>query len=163
MSTFEELGGPAVRSSDTVRTPRTLETRATSERPKTWQPATTLPAPEPQPGYTHRWIRVSALEKADPRNMSGKFREGWEPVRVEEQPQFALLADPSSRFKDNIEIGGLLLCKIPVEFMDQRRAYFDAKTAAQNESVDNTFMRNSDPRMPLFKERKSSSSFGKGT
>lgn len=165
MSTLslDELNAPSVRAADTVRTPRALETRATAERPKSWQPADTLPAPDPQPGYSHRWIRVSALDKADPRNMSGKLREGWEPVRVEEQPQFALLADPSSRFKDNIEIGGLLLCKIPTEFMDQRRAHFTSKAEAQNASVDNNFMRNNDPRMPLFKERKSSTSFGKGT
>lgn len=115
------------------------------------------------PGYVHRWVRVSSFGSADPRNMSGKLREGWEPVRIEEQPKFALLTDPSSRFKDNIEMGGLLLCKVPEEFMEQRRRHYAQKTAMQGEAVDSTFMRNNDPRMPLFKERKSSTSFGKGT
>jgi hypothetical protein len=82
---------------------------------------------------------------------------------VEEQPKFRLLVDPASRFKDNIEIGGLLLCKTPVEFVQQRTAHFDRQAAGQMESVDNNLMRQSDPRMPLFKERKSSTSFGKGT
>jgi hypothetical protein len=103
------------------------------------------------------------LGQSDPRNLSGKIREGWEPVRIEEQPKFSLLLDPSSRFKDNIEIGGLLLCKAPAEFVDQRSKYYKAQTQAQTEAVDNNLMRQSDPRMPLFKERKSSSSFGKGT
>lgn len=102
------------------------------------------------------------VEQQDAKNVSAKFREGWEPVRVEEQPKLSFLADPNSRFKDNIEIGGLLLCKIPTEFMDQRRHYFANKNRAQIESVDNNFMRENDARMPLFREKKSSTSFGKG-
>jgi hypothetical protein len=88
---------------------------------------------------------------------------GQDAVRIEEQPQFQLLVDPSSRFKDNVEVAGLLLCKIPEEFMDQRREYFARQNRDQIESVDNNFMRENDPRMPLFRERKSSASFGKGT
>ena len=72
------------------------------------------------------------------------------------------MVDPNSRFKDNIEVAGLLLCKIPEEFMEQRKQYFSAKNRDQIESVDNNFMRENDPRMPLFKERKSTTSFGKG-
>jgi hypothetical protein len=103
------------------------------------------------------------LNQADPRNLSSKIREGWEPVRIEEQPKFSLLIDPTSRFKDNVEIGGLLLCKAPEEFVAQRSAHYQNQTQAQTEAVDNNLMRQSDPRMPLFKERKSSTSFGKGT
>jgi hypothetical protein len=85
-----------------------------------------------------------------------------EPVRIEEQPRLQLLTDPNSRFKDNVEIAGLLLCKIPSEFMDQRRDYYSKMNRDQVDSVDNNFMRENDPRMPLFSERKSSTSFGKG-
>jgi hypothetical protein len=126
-------------------------------------PPELLPEPDKQAGYAYRWIRVSMLNQADPRNLSTKIREGWEPVAVEEQPKFKLLIDPNSRFKDNIEIGGLLLCKAPEEFVNQRSDYYRNQTAAQTEAVDNNLMRQSDPRMPLFKERKSTSSFGKGT
>ena len=143
------------------RTTRELNTRAVSERPKQWMPAELLPEPDKQAGYAYRWIRVSTLNQADPRNLSGKLREGWEPVRVEEQPKFQLLVDPTSRFKDNIEIGGLLLCKTPEEFVDQRNTYYAKQTDAQTDAVDNNLMRQSDPRMPLFKENKSSTSFGK--
>ena len=142
---------------------RELDTRVTSERPKQWAPAELLPEPDKQPGYAYRWIRVSTLNTADPRNLSAKLREGWEPVRIEEQPKFQLLVDPNSRFKDNIEIGGLLLCKTPTEFVEQRNAHYAKQTQAQTEAVDNNLMRQSDPRMPLFKESKSSSTFGKGS
>ena len=145
-----------------TRITRDADTRSTSERPKSWQPASTLPEPDREPGYAYRWIRVSMLGQADARNVSSKLREGWEPVRIEEQPKFQMLVDPNSRFKDNIEVQGLLLCKAPEEFMVQRKEYFANKNRAQLESVDNNFMRENDARMPLFKERRSTTSFGKG-
>jgi hypothetical protein len=83
-------------------------------------------------------------------------------VKISEQPKFQLLIDPNSRFKDNIEIGGLLLCKTPSEFVKQRNDYYAAQAQAQAIAIDNNFMRENDPRMPLFQERKSSTSFGKG-
>ncbi len=141
---------------------RELETRAVTERPKQWMPAELLPEPDIQAGFKYRWIRVATLNQADPRNLSSKLREGWEPVRIEEQPKFKLLADPNSRFKDNIEIGGLLLCKTPEEFVDQRNAHYQQLTESQTNAVDNSLMRENDPRMPLFNERKSSVTFGKG-
>ena len=146
-----------------AKLPREVETREFAERPKQWMPPELLPEPDKQAGYAYRWIRVSMLNQADPRNLSTKIREGWEPVRIEEQPKFQLLVDPNSRFKDNIEIGGLLLCKTPEEFVEQRSQHYKNQTQAQTEAVDNNLMRQSDPRMPLFKERKSSTSFGKGT
>jgi len=132
------------------------------ERPKQWTPPELLPEPDKQPGFAYRWIRVSTLNMADPRNLSAKLREGWEPVKVEEQPKFQLLIDPNSRFKDNIEIGGLLLCKTPEELVGQRNSYYQKQSEGQIEAVDNNLMRQNDPRMPLFNERKSATSFGKG-
>ena len=145
------------------RKPREIETRQQSLRPEAWKPPELLPEPDKQAGYAYRWIRVSTLNNADPRNLSAKLREGWEPVRAEEQPKFQLLIDPNSRFKDNIEIGGLLLCKTPDEFVRQRNEYYKIQGDQQMEAVDNTLMRQNDPRMPLFNERKTTSSFGKGS
>lgn len=146
-----------------VRTTRDIDTRETYERPKQWQQPELLPEPDKQAGYAYRWIRVATLNTADPRNLSAKLREGWEPVRIEEQPKFQLLVDPNSRYKDNIEIGGLLLCKTPVEFVQQRNAHYSAQANSQMEAVNNTLMRQSDPRAPLFNEQRTTSSFGKGT
>ena len=141
---------------------RELETRTAVERPKSWQPASSLPEPDKKPGYTYRWDRGSIQGKSDQPNLSAKLREGWEPVRIEEQPQFKMMIDPNSRFKDSIEVAGLLLCKIPEEFMAQRKSYYETKNRDQIESVNNNFMRENDPRMPLFREGKSTTSFGKG-
>ena len=146
-----------------TRTPREIDTREFFERPKQWQQPELLPEPDKEAGFGYRWIRVAMMNQADPRNLSAKLREGWEPVRIEEQPKFRLLVDPNSRYKDNIEIGGLLLCKSPNEFVKQRNAYYKQQSDNQMEAVDNTLMRQNDPRMPLFNERKMTSSFGKGS
>jgi len=146
-----------------ARTTREVETRAISERPKQWAQPELLPEPDKEAGYSYRWIRVATLNDADPRNLAAKLREGWEAVPLSEQPKFRLLADPNSRSKDNIEVGGLLLCKTPTEFVEQRTEYFANMTNQQAEAVDNSYMRQSDPRMPLFKDRSSKVTFGKGT
>ena len=144
------------------RLARELDERENTERPKVWQPASALPEPDKLPGYSYRWVRVSTLGRADPRNVSAKLREGWEPVRIEEQPKFRMLVDSDSRFKDNIEVAGLLLCKCPSDLMEQRKRHFAAQNQAQMESVDSNFMRENDARMPLFREKRSTTSFGKG-
>ena len=148
---------------ETIRQPRDLETRAKMERPTKWMPPQLLPDPNPEPGFAFRWIRVSTLNNADPLNVSSKLREGWEPVKASDHPEIRLMSGQSSRFPDSVEIGGLLLCKTPVEFVEQRDAYYRNQADAQMSSVDNTYMRENDPRMPMFKERKSQVTFGKGT
>ena len=144
------------------RTPRQVESRQQQMRPQQWRPPELLPEPDKQAGFEYRWIRVATLNNADPRNFSAKLREGWEPVRIEEQPHFSLLVDPNSRFQGSIEIGGLLLCKTPKEFVEQRNKYYQDLTDSQTKAVDNSFMRENDPRMPLYSERKSNVSFGRG-
>lgn len=147
---------------DQNREPRALDTRVTQERPKRWMPPQLLPDPNPEPGYAFRWIRLSTLGKDDATNISGKLREGWEPVKASEHPEIRLFNNGANRFPDSIEIGGLLLCKTPVEFTEQRDAYYRQQAEQQMQSVDNNFMRESDARMPLFNERKTTVTFGKG-
>lgn len=144
------------------RLARELDNRENTKRKQEWTPPQTLPEPEPQPGWVFRWIRTSIMGQPDPSNTSAKFREGWEPVKAEDQPNLMMQADPNSRFKGNIEIGGLLLCKAPEELMKQRDAYYVKQSQAQLQSVDNSFMRLNDERMPLFNEKKTTVSFGKG-
>jgi hypothetical protein len=144
------------------RTARELESRETTQRKAAWTPPETLPSPKPQPGWVFRWIRTSMMGQADPTNTSAKFREGWVPVKATDHPELMLNADPNSRFKDNIEIGGLLLCKAPEEMVQQRREYYARQNQSQMEAVDNNFMKSNDERMPLFSEKRTTTSFGKG-
>jgi len=144
------------------RESREVESRAELERPKRWMPPSLLPDPEPEAGYSFSWIRLSTLNSPDPVNISSKLREGWEPVKASDQPKLRLISNPNGRFPDGIEVGGLLLCKTPVEFTQQRDEYYQHQADAQMSSVDNTYMRESDPRMPMFKERSTKVTFGSG-
>jgi hypothetical protein len=104
------------------------------------------------------------LNKEDATNISSKLREGWEPVKASDHPEIRLFGSSShAQFPDSVQVSGLLLCKTPVEFTEQRNAYYRNQAEAQMQSVDNTYMRENDPRMPMFKERKSTVTFGKGT
>ena len=145
------------------RLARDLDTRAVMQRPQAWRPPEVLPSPDPRPGWKHRWVRTSILGNADPSNISSKLREGYEPCKAEDYPELMLHASTEGRFKGNIEVGGLLLCRIPEEFMDQRAQHFENQNRAQMESVDNNFLRQSDARMPLFAEKSTKVSFGSGS
>ena len=147
----------------TTRTTRELDTREKLERPKHWMPPQLLPDPKPEAGYAYRWVRIASLGKDDATNISGKLREGWEPVKASDHPEIRLFGSSSNaKFPDSVEVGGLLLCKTPVELTEQRNDYYRKQSEAQMQSVDNTYMRENDPRMPMFKERKSTVTFGKG-
>ena len=145
------------------RQPRALDSRERAQRPAAWRPPETLPQPDPRPGWVHRYIRLSTMGTADPSNISSKLREGYEPCKAEEYPEMMMHATTEGRFKGNIEVGGLLLCRIPEEFLKQRAEYYAGQNKAQMESVDNNFMRENDPRMPLFSERKTKVTFGSGS
>ena len=145
------------------RLDRELDTRAVYARPTQWRAPETLPMPEHRPGWVHRYIRISMMGAADPSNISSKFREGYEPCKAAEYPELMMHETTEGRFKGNIEVGGLLLCRIPEEFLKQRDAYYAAQNKAQMDSVDNTFMKDNDPRMSKFSERSSKVSFGSGS
>lgn len=145
------------------RLTRELDTRVSLARLEAWRPPETLPSPNPREGWSHRWIRTSTMGVADPSNISSKLREGYEPCKGEEYPELMMHATTEGRFKGNIEVGGLLLCRIPSEFLVQRGQYYANQNKAQMESVDNNFLRESDPRMPLFAEKKTKVTFGSGS
>jgi hypothetical protein len=146
-----------------TRTPRSVESRVKDARPTAWRPPETLPTPDPRPGWSHRYIRVSAMGTADPSNISSKLREGYEPVKAEDYPELMMHAINEGRFKGGIEIGGLLLCRIPEEFLKQRAAYYERQNQAQMDSVDNSYLSENDPRMKKFAERSTKVTFGSGS
>lgn len=144
------------------RTSREKQSRSEKARPDdTWVPASILPDPTPQEGWTFRWVRTSTLGQADNTHVSRMFREGWVACKHDDHPELMLESDLDSRFVGNVEVGGLLLCKAPKAKMDSRTAHFQAQAQNQMESVDSNYLRENDPRMPLMKpERSSRTTFG---
>jgi hypothetical protein len=145
------------------RLARELDTRQVMQRPEAWRPPEVLPSPDHRPGWSHRWVRTSTMGTNDPSNISSKLREGYEPCKADEYPELMMHATTEGRFKGNVEVGGLLLCRIPEEFLRQRMEYYSNQNKAQMDSVDNNFLRESDPRMPLFSEKKTKVTFGSGS
>ena len=75
-----------------------------------------------------------------------------------------ILSDVDSRFgsEGHIEVGGLLLCKIPTERMKARGEYQRQKAEQAQQAVNNMFMRENDPRSPLLETERSTRKFGTG-
>jgi len=144
------------------RLSRDADERKTSARPGTWKPADLLPEPNREPGWEYKWIRKSILGQADPTNMSKSLREGWETCRIDDHPELMLAVDTDAKNSGLIEVGGLILCKMPQEMFNQRQQYYIDQAQGQMQSVDAQVERENDPRMPMFKERQSKVSFGNG-
>ena len=147
------------------RAQRTEATREKQVRQVSWKPAHDLPTPNPIDGYVFRWVRVAMMGVPDATNMAKARREGWVPCKASDHPEISndFAAFGLAPTTDLIEIGGLVLCKSAKENMDSRRAYYEDLTQRQAQSVDNNFLRENDPRMPLFREGKSKVSFGSGS
>ena len=144
------------------RIDRELQSRERESRARAaYVPPQQLPDPDAQQGYAFRWVRTALAGQSDARNVSVRRREGWEPVRAEDHPELMLSLDTNSQASGNVEIGGLMLCKAPEESAEARQAHYEALSQQQMQSVDNNFMRENDPRMPLFSEKRSEVSFGK--
>lgn len=144
------------------RTSRTDETRESGERKRNWQRRSMLPTPDPRPGIKFRWVRTSTMGQADNTNVSSRFREGYTPVKAEDYPELKIVSDLDSRFKDNIEVGGLMLCSIPEEIAQDRVEGQLDQAQSAIEAVDRHYMSQNDSRMPVLQpERSTRTTFGK--
>tara|TARA_A100001515_G_scaffold121628_1_gene104869 strand:- start:2461 stop:2937 length:477 start_codon:yes stop_codon:yes gene_type:complete len=150
---------------NTNRTSRAAEMHDKETRRKPWKPVKKLDTPPPPAGYEYRWIRESILGQEDRNNVSYRLREGWDLVRGEELPaEWKLPTLESGRHTGVVYNEGLLLAKIPVETVEERRQYYAAKTADRDAALDNNMFRDAsrDSRYVKYDpSRDSRVSFGK--
>ena len=144
-----------------TRTPRKNSTRAKQARREPWKPPSMLDAPPAPEGYRHRWIRAEVMGFDDRKNVAARSREGWELVRGEDHPDFEIPTIEDGKHAGVIGVGGLLLAKIPVEVVEERKEYFQSMTRNQMAAVDNDLAREQHPAMPISKpDRHSRVTFG---
>ena len=144
-----------------TRTPRSNSTRANQARREPWKPPSMLDAPPAPEGYRHRWIRAEVMGFDDRKNVAARSREGWELVRGEDHPDFEIPTIEDGKHAGVIGVGGLLLAKIPVEVVEERKEYFQSMTRNQMTAVDNDLAREQHPAMPISKpDRHSRVTFG---
>jgi hypothetical protein len=96
----------------------------------------------------------------DKMNVNTKLREGWEPVRKDEYPDYEAPTIDEGRFEGIIGQGGLMLCRIPVETAKERSEYYGTRTREQMVAVDQDLMKDQHPSMPISNSRQSRVSFG---
>lgn len=87
--------------------------------------------------------------------MNLRMREGWTPVVASEYPEIHNPIIESEKFAENIVIGGLILCAAPVDAMKARDDAHRKLAASQLDGVDNNYLRESDPRMPMLRPERS--------
>jgi hypothetical protein len=135
------------------RIPRDTATRETEVRtPRQWLPPSLLPEPAPEPGYVLHWKRLSVHGEPDVTHFNKILREGWEPCKLSDHPELRMNVNPRAdgQFADMIEMGGLILCRMPKELRDQRNAYYSNLANAQQQRVTTDYLSKSDPRMPML-------------
>ena len=145
---------------DNKRAPRATQTREDESRRKPWAPPSRLDAPPAPDGFVHRWIRVAMRGEEDKTNVFTKLREGWEPVRADEYPDYQAPVIDDGKYAGVIGNGGLMLCRIPVETAKERSEYYGLRTRDQMQAVDQDLMKESHPSMPIHQNRQSRVSFG---
>ena len=143
-----------------TRSPRASATRETQTRRKPWAPPSHLDAPPAPEGYVHRWVRVAMRGEEDKMNVHNKLREGWEPVRADEYPDYQAPVIDDGRYAGVIGQGGLMLCRLPAETAQERTAYYGGRTREQMVAVDQDLMKDQHPSMPIHQSRQSRVSFG---
>ena len=150
------------KSSGTDRSSRASKTREKDARRKPWAPPSMLDAPPAPEGFKHRWIRAEVRGFDDQKNISGRLREGYELVRQDEFPDFEAPVIESGKYAGVFGVGGLILARIPLETVEERRAYFDGRTKDQMDAVDHDMMReNAHSTMTISNpERQSRVTFG---
>lgn len=151
---WEDLAGPATRA------PRSLETRQHSERKRSWVEPTMLPDPIAQDGWVFKWVRSMTRNQDDKTTYQKRLREGWEPVNAADHPEMMITLNVGAR-EGLVEVGGLILCKMPQEMVDQRNRYFQDRTRAELGSAEDSYMRDSDERMKKVLEKRRQIVFGR--
>ena len=144
------------------RTTREAKSRANTQRRKPWAPPSKLDAPDAPIGFKHRWVRTALRGEDDLTNVHSKLREGWEPVRADEYPDMGDRYPVIQEGKNAgvIGVGGLMLCRIPEETVEERTEYYREQTRTQMKAVDQNLMSEQHPSMPIHNDRKSRVTFG---
>lgn len=154
-SPWDALEGPS------TRTPRSLETRDRDTRVRVWSEPQILPDPIPEDGWVFKWVRATySGNHDDKRNYQKRLREGWEPVRAEDHPE--MMTEIGVEQKTGlVEVGGLILCKMPEEMRDQRQRYYQNRTNQILDAAEDSYMRDNDERMKKVLEKRRKVVFGR--
>lgn len=153
------------RAREPVHTTRTMETwddvdiHAESDKP--WVRPSSLLAPDPRPGFVQRWVRIGTKGEDDPTNVAHKLREGWKPRPAESVPaSFSVPTIAHGRWAGCVGVGEMVLMERPKALQEKRNDYYRNRTDRVTEGMEAELQAQSDPRMRITQERRSSARKG---
>lgn len=158
-SRAEEARSDASRGSED----RAKEERDAAMRAIAWD-YSALPPPPKTPenaDYSYRYVRVELAKEPDMGNFGRALQRGFVPVTPDELPGFHAPHIKHGQFEGMIGIQGLVLCKIPKEFLKIKQEIVARGNSRLENAVKNDALRIQDRRMP-FVDHENSSSVSKG-
>lgn len=115
-----------------------------------------LPNPSPDDDNEYLYVRTSVMGVDDARNVMKKRSQGYIPCKKEDHPEIPSWGNTGNE----VEIGGLMLHKAPKGLLKAKKEFVAKKTSDQQAAVDANLYRQNDPRMPMFSEKKSTTTKG---
>ena len=152
---------------DLAKHTRESETHDKQARRKPWSPVKKLDTPPAPEGYEYRWIRESILGVEDANNISYRLREGWDLVQGSELPadwQLPTHGSDRGRLAGVVHNEGLVLAKLPLETVQERRQYYENQNRKNVQALDNTMFSDANKDSKYVKydsKRDSQVTFGK--
>jgi hypothetical protein len=105
-------------------------------------------------------VRAAIRGEEDKGNVFSRLRQGYEPVRAEEYPDYQAPTIEDGKHAGVIGNGGLILTRVPVETALERTEHYGNRTREQMTAVDQDLMKEQHPSMPINQQRQSRVSFG---
>lgn len=139
---WDELVEPA------TRLPRAVETREQGERKRSWVRPSVLPEVDARDGWVHKWVRTDYRGVGDKKNYGSKLREGWEPIDLADYPELRTYAE--GRETGHVEVGGLILCRMPAEIAKERNDSYRNDAIRQERDAEAHYMRDENELIKKF-------------
>ena len=110
-----------------------------------------------------RWVRIQIRGVDDYQNVGKRQRDGWVFVTPDEVPELGASSTvmERGRYAGTVVRGDVALAKMPEDRAIARREYFVKKADDLMNAVNSQLMNNSDSRMPIFNNSKSTVTKGK--
>lgn len=100
-----------------------------------WSPPTAMSLPPSDSSFVYRWITEYVNGAAVTKRVQDAIREGYRPVHIADLPE-GFIVDEDTKGDGIARMGGLIMMKLPRKFAEQRRAYYERRTAESLSGAD---------------------------
>lgn len=114
-------------------------------------------------GQSLRWIRLTIKGNDDVQNVGRRMAEGWTIVQWDEVPEMhhSSMSRDEGRYSGAVCRGDLALAKMNSELAESRQEFYENKSRNMVRAVNQQLMSQSDSRMPISNNSKTSVTKGR--